>query len=132
MGMPQMPELYNVAHKVALGWITSKQVKTVTTSGVYDLHQFDTFANETMVLRIKKSDTSNLFYYIEYRKYHGLLLHLWNEEAQANTALIPWDLDGANPFITIGENITDSVNHIKITLIRYDKEKNTAYVDVKM
>ncbi|MEZ0229575.1 MAG: hypothetical protein ACAI25_13175 [Planctomycetota bacterium] len=108
----------NSPHKVAMGWIPSGNVQTVTQNGTYMLARSEDQRAEAQLLKFSKPDTGES-YYVSYRRPIGFdaglstsftdraSVHSWNGNSTTQTFLLSALADT--------QSYTDTVNGITIT-----------------
>ncbi len=134
---------YTGAHKVAVDWLTSSQIQTVATNGVYTLAPIE-FPAGTKTLRILKEDT-NEWYYITYRQpigfeamvlnepgiptgipgtfFDGASIHIWNQIPSYHTVLVDTTpgsaLQADDSVLHDNATFLDPANGLKITQLSH-------------
>ena len=126
---------FNAPHKIALNWITTSQVQTVTTNGMYAITPLENHDLKLKALKILKPDTIES-YYISYRQpigFDSLLnsnltagasIHIWDGLSPAQTKMIdttPGDTNMFNAALSDNTAFSDNVNGIQITQISHNQ-----------
>jgi hypothetical protein len=152
MGGASFARHFNAVHKVQAQFMTSANVRTVSTPGKYTIHKNEVLSSTTQALRIFKKDT-NEYYYVDYRQSvgfdasprplpigitSGAEIVVWDESAGTKTKKIDTtppltDTEESNfddASLSDGKNFTDPINGIVITQISHTPDTVTVYVNV--
>lgn len=123
----------NTPHKVALGWLSSQNILTVSANGTYQITASEIFDSSIKALRIRKPDT-NEYYYVSYRRPIGYFdknissngmssVHVWNESPGTQTKIL------TRAPLGDGMHFEDPTNGIMITQLSHDTTSMTVSVN---
>lgn len=137
----------NVPHKIALNWLTSQNVQTITESGTYQIKPLGKLStpNDIVGLKIYRPQSRD-YYFLEYRQRlgydtklpdivtRGALLHIWNGDPGTQTQLVHINAGlieiTVHPAFFDDKVFKDSYNGIRIQQISHDQNGVTLNIQI--